>query len=119
MRDVRCRVARRYQMADHVAPVRAAAYGGRMPPLTGSPKQIAWATTIRARIVALLDDHQHKCEDIPMLQSGYGELLRMQVERQGRLFALIKMQDRASWWISRRSWTVEQLAAEVRANELA
>jgi len=84
-----------------------------LPPLVGTPKQVAWAESIRTRLVAKIDEHQRACEANPQLQSvGYSELLRMQVERQTRLFAAIKLKDRASWWIDRREMSVEQLAAE-------
>jgi hypothetical protein len=88
-----------------------------LPRLIGTPRQVAWATTIRARFLSMMAKQLELTEGNPLLESvGYGQLLKLQLETQRRLFASICTHVEASWWIDRRQLSLPQLAqAEQRA----
>ena len=88
-----------------------------LPPLTGTPKQIAWAESIRARLVATMDAQVRETEAHSAMQMiGCSAAMQLLLDRQRRYFAAAKAQVAARWWIERRDWGVAQLAAEAMRN---
>jgi len=77
----------------------AAAAMSDLPALTGTDKQIAWATTIRADIISRIDDVVAKGE-------AAGGVLPQDLAAK---IAAVKGQASASWWIDHRASTLAQV----------
>ena len=83
----------------------AANKGNGLPALSGSPKQTAWAETIRAEKLTEIDTHYAKMEqkwasmDLTTSQTD-------QIERGKVMFAAglaaLKSETRAAWWIANK-----------------
>jgi hypothetical protein len=85
----------------------------QLPPLIGSPKQVAWAKTVRARLLALIDAHERDIEaNVAKRDAKEQRSLRFHLSDQRRAFAWVRRQNVAAWWIDRRSADVTTLAAE-------
>lgn len=70
----------------------------QLPELSGSPKQIAWAESIRAKMIADLPSFEEEEEDLD-------EVSRLLVDG---FIPWFKGQDRAAWWIDHRNKTYDQ-----------
>lgn len=75
-----------------------------LPALTGSEKQIAWATTIRAEKVAELDDLAAKCEALSdTVPAAQADAIRNAIQTA-------RNQADAGWWIDNRNCSGRELA---------
>ncbi len=75
-----------------------------LPPLTGTEKQVAWAVTLRVKILDFVGKTA-KPDDNPEHQAAFARFMAW----------LIRTHDRASWWIDNRDMTPRDLDALVRA----
>jgi hypothetical protein len=82
-----------------------------LPALIGTPRQIAWATIIRTRIGASMDEQLRETEAHFAAQAADCEpAIDFYLARQRTVFALIRSHAEASYWIDRRTLSVAQLA---------
>lgn len=85
----------------------------QLPLLIGSPKQIAWAKTIRARLLAKIDAHERDIEaNVAKRDAKEQRSLRFHLSDQRRPLAWVRQQYVAAWWIDQPSADVTRLAAE-------
>ena len=75
-----------------------------LPALTGSEKQIAWATTIRAEKVAELDELLTKCKTLE------GTVPAEQAANIYNAIETARNQAGAGWWIDNRNCSGRELA---------
>ena len=77
---------------------------GDLPPLTGSPKQIAWADTIRAQSINALEEHLHdkmgghrvvSRDEVSKIQTSLDAVI-------ARFFAKIVTKTESKWWIDKK-----------------
>lgn len=74
-----------------------------LPELTGSPKQIAWAETIRAQQIADADSTISTMEgNMSKAPEGQAEIAEKLLDAAKAIYQEIKGQAEASWWIDRR-----------------
>jgi hypothetical protein len=78
-----------------------------MPPLTGTPKQIAWANDIRNSLEAVLDAELARFADD--IAAGFREILHGVAARQTK----------ADWWINCRDFLWIYLLKERNADDRA
>jgi hypothetical protein len=88
-----------------------------LPRLIGTPRQVAWATTIRQRFLAMMAEQLRETKSHVAAQSfGYRPMLEIHLASQRQIFASIGAHAQARYWIERRSLSLPQLAAaELRA----
>jgi hypothetical protein len=85
--------------------------GQELPTLTGTPRQVAWATIIHTRIVVTMDEQLRKTETHFAAQAaGCEPAIELYLARQRTAFAAIRSHAHASYWIDRRTLSVAQLA---------
>lgn len=82
----------------------AQAATSELPALTGSEKQIRWATQIRATMMSRLHEAAEK-------------LPEDQQELMSRVVAAVERQTSAAWWIDRRDKPASHIAGEVAKAE--
>jgi hypothetical protein len=73
-----------------------------LPKLTGSEKQIAWAETIRMKVIAQAQDAINRTATTPARQAQVAPLL-----------AKLKAQTNAAWWIDNRTRSGIELLKEM------
>lgn len=80
----------------------AAAEADGLPPLTGTPKQTAWAITLRHKALSDAEaylDHLLENEVRPKASARNTELFEANKER---VLEPLRAQEEAAWWIDRR-----------------
>jgi hypothetical protein len=85
-----------------------------LPELVGSEKQVLWATSLRAAVVADMRSHRAEVEAWAAEFARDAAALR-QVDREAELFALILSHAAASWWIDRRELSLLELTRDEAA----
>ena len=105
MRTCVCSDCSRKQKAEEAAQ-RAAELG--LPVLQGSEKQVAWAVTIRERLLQTLSEFKGEMA----LANQPQDLL----DAFDKILDGIKAQDSASWWIDRREYGPRTLIRDYRRN---
>ena len=84
-----------------------------LPPLIGSPKEVAWAKSVRTRLVALIDAHERDIEaNVAKRCAREQRSLRFHLSDQHRALAWVRRQKFAAWRIDRRSADVTTLAVD-------
>lgn len=100
-----CEDCREAARADYIAAQReqsAALEAEReLPALSGSPKQVSWATDIRARLLLAAE------ATLPETLRVAGE--KQVVARKSALAILLAERSDAKWWIERRDWSGQNL----------
>lgn len=90
-----------------------------LAPLTGTPKQVAWAMTIRAKMVDELADMRGKLIANAKRQIEAGKLspeqMAIEMQKLTQYEATILGQTDASWWIDHRSASAADLLRQARA----
>ncbi len=81
----------------------------RLPTLTGSPKQVEWATTIRESMVRPMSTVATRAI-AALYRNGHPELGEAVDLASGKILARTE----ASWWIERRPKHQPSVAAEAR-----
>ena len=98
----RARTCRPCYVQSQKAQAEAAAEAEGLPPLTGSPKQIAWAISLRHKALSDAEaylDHLDENEGRPKASARDAELFEAKKER---VLEPMKAQSEAAWWIDRR-----------------
>ncbi len=89
-----------------------------LPALVGSDKQIAWATTIRAKIVAEAQTQlTDKLAQIETLAAPEDKRTQARAAFEGA-YARLTSETAAAWWIDRRQRAGEALLLELAAAQL-
>lgn len=87
---------------------------GDLPALTGSDKQIAWASDIRDTILATLTEQMSRLEalsDEQLEQAGQGGGA---LDKTRQALDQVKSEDKAHWWIEHRDRTGRQAMLAAR-----
>ena len=84
-----------------------------LPTLTGSDKQVAWATTIRAEQLAGVAKMRQEFEATGRKQNVTEDVMAAQMGQFDALVAKLIAQTAAAWWIDRRSTSAQALLKEV------
>ncbi|WP_157528670.1 hypothetical protein [Nocardia sp. NRRL S-836] len=87
-----------------------------LPELTGSPKQVAWATTLRADALAHLDEFR---AGMAAHVATHPEAAVEQAANNAALDQVIAGHTAASWWIDMRHAKPEGIAYELRRDAQA
>jgi len=86
-----------------------------LPALEGSPKQIAWAVTIRAKLLREVEEWQayltRQVESLGGIER-LSEQDRGEAERMEAAIAAARREAGASWWIDRRSCSAKMIIKE-------
>lgn len=87
---------------------------GDLPALTGSDKQIAWASSIRDTILATLTEQMSRldalsAEQLEQAGQGVGAL-----DKTRQVLDRVKAETKASWWIDNRDRTGRQAMIAAR-----
>lgn len=116
-----CPECRRAEQAQANEAAQAANAEAGLPALEGTPKQIAWAETIRAGIVQQVEQVRSKLAEAGGLDKlradGPAEKIAA-LERQLACIEVLLGKTSASWWIDHRTQTLPQLLQAV-AGEIA
>jgi len=80
-----------------------------LPTLTGSDKQVAWATTIRAELLGKVATMRKEFEAIGRKQNVTEDVMAAQMGQFDTLAGKVAAQTSASWWIDRRSNSAQAL----------
>jgi hypothetical protein len=82
-----------------------------LPALAGTPRQVAWATIIRARVLTAMDEQLRATEAHFAVHAADCEpAIDLYLARQRSVFASIRSHAQASYWIDRRTLSVAQMA---------
>ena len=84
-----------------------------LPTLTGSDKQVAWATTIRAEQLGKVAKMRSEFEALGRKQGATDDVMAEQMGQFDALTAKVAAQTSASWWIDRRSNSAQALLKDV------
>jgi hypothetical protein len=79
-----------------------------LPQLVGSEKQIQWATSLRAAVVAEMRSHRADVEQWAADHARDATTFAP-VEREAMLFTLILTHTEATWWIDRQELSLLEL----------
>ena len=85
-----------------------------LPALTGSDKQVAWATTIRAEQLGKVAKMRQEFEATGRKQNVTEDVMAAQMGQFDALVAKLATQTAASWWIDRRSSSAQALLKEAQ-----
>jgi hypothetical protein len=87
-----------------------------LPALVGSPRDVAQAAAIRARLVLAMDDAARDgWRRFQRSRSDDWQSLMQADEEQSLAFAALQGQRDASWWIARRERSLSSLVREALA----
>lgn len=84
------------------AEAEAAAEAEDLPDLTGTPKQTAWAMTIRHKALADAEEYLDYLRDSGQLKGRVGKDLELFKAQKERVLEPLRAQTEAAWWINRR-----------------
>ncbi len=89
-----------------------------LPELTGTEKQVPWATQIRRKLIAEMDATLLQWQRYTQRLADQGDHERSERERENLRQALraadgIREQTYSGWWIDRRSQTAKELLAGI------
>ena len=99
----RQRICRRCTIENQKLEAQVAAEAGDLPELVGTPKQIAWAMTLRHRALADAEsylDYLRESGRVKGRAGKDGELFEAQKERA---LEPLRARTEAAWWIDRRN----------------
>ena len=80
----------------------AAAEADDLPPLTGTPKQITWAMTLRHKALADADAYLDDLRESGKLTSRVGRDPELFEAQKERVMEPLAARTEATWWIDRR-----------------
>lgn len=117
------RIARERREANALAAEQATAQG--LPVLTGSPKQIAWAETLRAQA---MDKVAAERDEIRRLTSraaagagptgGFYALMRENSAALDHIEAKLREITNSRWWIDNRGYATNKMVIHIAARDL-
>lgn len=84
-----------------------------LPPLTGSPKQVEWATRIRAHKLSELTALRADFLAQGQAQGATPETIASEMAQFNALANKVRAQSLASWWIDKRDYSARQLLRDV------
>ena len=84
-----------------------------LPALTGSDKQVAWATTIRAEQLGKVAKMRQEFEATGRKQNVTEDVMAAQMGQFDALVAKLTAQTAAAWWIDRRTNSAQALLKDV------
>jgi hypothetical protein len=84
-----------------------------LPALTGSDKQVAWATTIRAELLGKVATMRKEFESTGRKQNATEDVMAAQMGQFDALVAKLTAQTAAAWWIDRRTNSAQALLKDV------
>ena len=84
-----------------------------LPALTGSDKQVAWATTIRAEQLGKVAKMRQEFEATGRKQNATEAVMAEQMGQFDALVAKLTAQTAAAWWIDRRTNSAQALLKDV------
>ena len=80
----------------------ASAEAGELPALIGTPKQIAWAMTLRHKALADAEMHLDHLRESGQLKGRVGRDTELFEAQKERVLEPLKARTEAAWWIDRR-----------------
>ena len=99
----RQRICRRCAIENQRSEAEAAAQAEELPALTGTPKQIAWAMTLRHKALANAEMHLDYLRESGQLKgSRVGKDTELFEAQKERVLEPLKARTDAAWWIDRR-----------------
>ncbi len=99
------------------AQAEAAAEAEGLPPLTGTPKQIDWAITLRHKSLAEAEAHLDHLRESGQLKGRVAKDVELFEAQKERVLEPLKAQPEAAWWIDRRHDSPETLLASLWSEE--
>lgn len=109
LKETPCQPCKR--QAEQQAAEQSAAAAG-LPALSGSPKQVAWATTIRAEKLKAAAADREQFAALGRRQNATAEQMAEQLGQYDQAAAALAAHERAAWWIDRRNTPIRQLLKE-------
>lgn len=89
-----------------------------LPELSGTPKQISWANTIRVEIIKELSSEIasaiEKNENVVEFFDAFGDYLKIKLPDLEKVEDLLIQKTESRFWIDRRSWRFIRYAEEAR-----
>ena len=98
----RQRICRRCSIENQRSEAEAAAEADDLPALAGTPKQIAWALTIRHKALADAEGYLDHLRNSGQLKGRVGRDVELFEAQKERMLEPLKALTDASWWIVRR-----------------
>ena len=113
----RARTCRPCYVESQRAQAEAAADAEGLPPLTGSPKQIAWAITLRHKALSDAEAHLDHLRESGQLKGRVAKDLELFEAQKERVLEPLKAQADAAWWIDRRHDPPDMLLGSLWAED--
>ena len=98
----RQRICRRCAIEKLRSEAEAAAVAEELPALTGTPKQIAWAMTLRHQALAGAETYLDYLRESGQLKGRVGRDMELFEAQKERVLEPLKDRTEAAWWIDRR-----------------
>ncbi len=117
LRRERARTCRPCYIESQRAQAEAVAEGEGLPALTGTPKQTAWALTLRHEALSDAEAHLDHLRDSGQLKGRVAKDTEFFEAQKERVLEPLKAQSDAAWWIDRRYDSPETLLASFWAEE--
>lgn len=98
----RARSCRPCYVESQRAQAEAAAEAEGLPPLTGTPKQVAWAATLRHKALSDAEAHLDYLRESGQLKGRVAKDMELLEAQKERVLEPLRAQTEAAWWIDRR-----------------
>ncbi len=95
-------ICRRCDIENQRSEAEAAAQAEELPALTGTPKQIAWAMTLRYQALADAENYLDYLRESGQLKGRVGRDTELFEAQKERVLEPIRARTEAAWWIARR-----------------
>ena len=95
-------ICRRCAIEKQRSEAQAAAEAEELPALTGTPKQIAWAMTLRHQALVDAETYLDYLRESGQLKGRVGRDTELFEAQKERLLEPLKARTEAAWWIDRR-----------------
>ena len=105
----RQRICRRCAIEKQRLEAEFAAEADELPELTGTPKQIAWAMTLRYKALADAEMHLDYLRESGQLKGRVGKDMELFTAQKERVLEPLKARTEAAWWIDQRHELGENL----------